>query len=127
MLGYRLMPGVFGSSGKRSDPLGVVSVVTGIAAALAGAVLWIYRVSPDSQILGRYSAEVASGGPLAEQLTALAGVLGLMAVLSSIMTSSSGEGGGSYFIGLVLGLAGLSYPVLSWLNVLSGPLRPDIL
>jgi hypothetical protein len=50
-----------------------------------------------------------------------------MAVLSSIMTSSSGEGGGSYFIGLVLGLAGLSYPVLSWLNVLSGPLRPDIL
>jgi len=121
------MPGVFRSSGKRSNPLGIVSVVTGIAAALAGGVLWIYRVAPDSQILGKYSAEVASGGPLARQLTALAAVLGLMAVLSSIMTSSSGEGGGSYFIGLVLGLAGLSYPVLSWLNVLSGPLRPDIL
>ena len=121
------MAGVFGSSGRRSNPLGVVSVVSGLAASLASAVLWIYRVAPGSQILGRYSAEVAAGGQLAEQLTALAAVLGLMAVLSSIMTSSSGEGGGSYFMGLVLGLAGLSYPLLTWLDIASGPLRPHIL
>jgi hypothetical protein len=101
--------------------------VAGRAAALACAVLWIYRIHPGSQILGQYSAEVAAGGQLAEQLTALAAVLGLMAVLASIMTSSSGEGGGSYFMGLVLGLAGLSYPLLTWLNVISGPLRPSIL
>ena len=50
-----------------------------------------------------------------------------MAVLASIMTSSSGEGGGSYFMGLVLGLAGLSYPLLTWLDIVSGPLRPHIL
>jgi hypothetical protein len=121
------MAGVFGSSGKRSNPLGVVSVVAGIASALASAVLWIYRVEPGSRILGQYSAEVAAGGQLAEQLIALAAVLGLMAVLASIMTSSSGEGGGSYFVGLVFGLAGLSYPLLTWLDVISGPLRPDIL
>lgn len=121
------MAGVFGSSGKRSNPLGVVSVVSGLAAALASAVLWIYRVQPGSQILGRYSSEVAAGGQLAEQLVALAAVLGLMAVLASIMTSSSGEGGGSYFMGLVLGLAGLSYPLLTWLDIMSGPLRPHIL
>jgi len=120
------MAGVFRSSGKRSNPLGVVSVVSGLAAALASVVLWIYRIEPGSRILGQYSTEMA-GGQLAEQLTALAAVLGLMAVLASIMTSSSGEGGGSYFMGLVLGLAGLSYPVLTWLNVISGPLRPDIL
>jgi hypothetical protein len=106
--------------------MGVVSVLAGAAAALASAVLWIYRVEPGSQILGQYSAEVAAGGQLAEQLTALAAVLGLMAVLGSILTSSSGEGGGSYFIGLVLGLGGLSYPVLTWLDVISGPLRPAI-
>lgn len=121
------MAGVFRSSGKRSNPLGVVSVGAGLVAALASAVLWIYRVEPGSRILGQYSAEVAAGGQLAEQLTALAAVLGLMAVLASIMTSSSGEGGGSYFIGLILGLVGLSYPLLSWLDVLSGPLRPDFL
>ena len=121
------MTGVFGSSGRRSDPLGLVSVVSGLVAALASAVLWIYRVQPDSKILGQYSAEVAAGGQLADQLVALAAVLGLMAVLSSIMTSSKGEGGGSYFMGLVLGLVGLSYPLLDWLNLLSGPLRPSIL
>ena len=107
--------------------MGFVAVVSGLAAALASAVLWIYRVEPGSRILGQFSAEVAAGGQLAEQLTALAAVLGLMAVLGSIMTSSSGEGGGSYFIGLVLGLAGLSYPLLTWLNIISGPLRPHFL
>jgi drug/metabolite transporter (DMT)-like permease len=98
--------------------------VTGIAAALASAVLWIYHVHPQSRLLGRYSAEVAGGGQLAEQLTALAAVLGLMAILSSIATSS---GGGGYFLGLVLGLVGLSYPLLTWLDVVSGPLRPGFL
>ena len=118
---------VFGSSGRHANPMGIVSIVTGLAGALASAVLWIYRIEPDSQILGQYSAQVAYGGQLAEQLTALAAVLGLMAVLSSIMTSTGGEGGGGYFIGLILGLVGLSYPLLTWLNILSGPLQPGFL
>ena len=121
------MTGVFGSSGKRSNPMGAVSIVTGLAGALAGAILWIYRIQPDSQILGKYASQVAHGGPLAGQLAALAAVLGLMAVLSSIMTSSAGEGGGAYFIGLILGLAALSYPLLTWLNIVSGPLKPGFL
>jgi hypothetical protein len=107
--------------------MGVVSIASGLAAALASAVLWIYQIEPGSRILGQYSAEVAAGGQLAEQLTALAAVLGVMAILGSIMTSSSGIGGGGYFIGLVLGLVGVSYPLLSWLDVISGPLRPDLL
>ena len=118
---------VFGSSGRHANPMGIVSIVTGLAGALASAVLWIYRIEPNSQILGQYSSQVAHGGQLAEQLAALAAVLGLMAVLSSIMTSSSGEGGGGYFIGLILGLVGLSYPLLTWLDILSGPLRPGVL
>jgi hypothetical protein len=121
------MTGVFGSSGKRSNPMGAVSIVTGLAGALAGAILWIYRIQPDSQILGKYASQVAHGGPLAGQLAALAAVLGLMAVLSSIMTSSAGEGGGAYFIGLILGLVALSYPLLTWLNIVSGPLKPGFL
>jgi hypothetical protein len=118
------MAGLFGR--QRSNPLGVVSIVTGVGGALTSAVLWIYEVHPSSQILGQYSGELASGAALHEQLTALAAVLGLMAILSSIMTSSSGEGGGGYFLGLVFGLAALSYPLLTWLNVISGPLRPDV-
>ena len=121
------MAGVFGSSGRHSNPLGVLSVITGIGAAACSFVLWIYQVAPDSRLLGQYSAEVASGGQLWEQLMALAAVLGLMAVIGSIMTSSSGEGGGGYFLGLVLGLIGLSYPLLTWLDVISGPLRSSFL
>jgi len=121
------MTGVFGSSGRHSNPLGIVSIVTGLAGALASAILWIYRIQPESQILGKYASQVAHGGPLAGQLAALAAVLGLMAVLSSIMTSSAGEGGGGYFIGLVLGLVALSYPLLTWLNIISGPLKPGFL
>jgi hypothetical protein len=121
------MRSMLGTSGSRSNPLGALSIVTGLAAALASAVLWIYRVHPESLLLGRYSAEVAGGGQLAQQLTALAAVLGLMAILTSIMTSSGGQGGGGYFIGLVLGLVGLSYPLLIWLNVFTGPLRPGFL
>ncbi|MBA3738444.1 MAG: hypothetical protein H0W97_07730 [Actinobacteria bacterium] len=32
-----------------------------------------------------------------------------------------------YFIGLILGLVGLSYPLLTWLNILSGLLQPGFL
>ncbi|HEV2952278.1 MAG TPA: hypothetical protein VGZ51_09245 [Actinomycetota bacterium] len=116
----------FGRAG-RSDPIALVSIVAGVAAALASAVLWIYRFAPESRILGKYSADVAGGGPLADQLAALAAVLGLMAILASIMTSTKGQGGGGSFIGLVLGIVGLSYPLLTWLNIVSGPLRPTFL
>jgi hypothetical protein len=126
MYGWRLMA-IFGSSGRHSNPIGVISVITGIGGALTSAVLWIYEIEPGSQILGSYSSEVASGGLLAEQLVAMAAILGLMAVIGSMMTSSSGEGGGGYFIGLVLGLFALSYPVLTWLDIVSGPLRGGFL
>lgn len=118
---------LFGSSGRRANPIGIVSLLTGVTGALTSAVLWIYQIEPSSQILGKYSAQVAAGGLIAEQLTSLAAVLGLMAVISSMMASSGWEGGGGYFIGLVLGIVALSYPVLTWLNVVSGPLQPGFL
>ena len=118
---------VFGSSGKRSNPIGLISIVTGIAGALTTAVVWIYQIEPSSRIMGSYSSELAGGGMLSSQLTALAAVLGVMAVLSSMMSSSGGEGGGGYFVGLVLGLFALSYPVLTWLDIVSGPLKPGFL
>jgi hypothetical protein len=112
---------------RRTNPIGIVSIVTGIAGALCSAILWIYQIEPSSQILGTYSAQLAAGGMLAGQLTSLAAVLGLMAVITSMMASSGWEGGGGYFIGLILGIVGLSYPLLSWLNVVSAPLKPGFL
>jgi hypothetical protein len=121
-----LMSKVFGSSGKRSNPAGVVSILAGTAGALGSAVLWIYRVHPESTLLGSYSTDLASGGTLSHQLVILSAVLGVMAILGSIAASTGGSGGG-YFVGLVLGLVALSYPVLTWLNIVSSPLRHTIL
>lgn len=88
---------LFGRSGRHTNPIGVVSILTGVAGALASAILWVYEVEPASRILGRYSAELAAGGLLSEQLASLAAVLGLMAVITSIMASSGWEGGGGLF------------------------------
>jgi hypothetical protein len=118
---------LFGSSGRHANPIGVVSIVTGLGGSLASAVLWIYQIDPGSRIMGKYSAELAAGGMLSEQLASLAAVLGLMAIITSMMASSGWEGGGGYFIGLVLGIVALSYPVLTWLNLVSGPLQPGFL
>jgi len=121
------MSKLFGSSGRRTNPIGVISILTGLGGALASAVLWIYQIEPGSRIMGKYSAELAAGGMLSEQLTSLAAVLGLMAIISSMMASSGWEGGGGYFIGLILGIVALSYPVLTWLNIVSGPFTPGFL
>jgi hypothetical protein len=49
-----------------------------------------------------------------------------MAVISGILSSLGGRGGAAVVLALVLGVVALSYPVLSWLNVVSGPLRPQL-
>lgn len=128
MYGYDLMSSkIFGSSGRRSNPLGVIAIITGLGGALGSGVLWVYRLNPDSTILGKYSAELGHGGVLAGQIAMLAAILGLMAVIGSVMSTTGGEGAGGYFLGLVLGLVALSYPVLTWLNVVSGSMRPGFL
>ena len=120
------MSGIFSSSGRHGDPLGVVAAVVGIGGAASSALLWVYQINPDSTILGKYSAQMASGGRLSSQLVLLAAVLGVMAVISGILSSLGGRAGGAVILALVLGVVALSYPVLSWLNVVTGPLRPSL-
>jgi hypothetical protein len=121
------MAKLFGSSGSHANPIGVMAIVTGLAGGLASAVLWVYRLNPDSTILGKYSAQMAHGGILVGQLSTLAALLGLMAIIGAVMSTSGGQGAGGYFIGFVLGLFALSYPVLTWLNVVSGNFEPGFL
>ena len=118
---------VFGSSGHRSNPAGVIGLVAGLGGALAAGVLWVYKLNPDSTIMGKYSAEIAHGGVLAGQLSVLAAVLGVMAIIGAMLASTGGEGASAYFIGLVLGIAALTYPILTWLHVVSGNFEPGFL
>ena len=121
------MAKLFGSSGSHANPIGLVAIVTGLGGALASAVLWIYRLNPNSTILGKYSAEMAHGGLLASQLATVAALLGVMAIIGAVMATTGGEGAGGYFIGLVFGVVALSYPVLTWLHVVSTNFEPGFL
>ncbi|MDP9299231.1 MAG: hypothetical protein M3O98_11305, partial [Actinomycetota bacterium] len=62
------MGGIFGSSGRHGDPLGVIAALVGVAGAACSALMWIYQINPDSTFLGSYSAQMTNGGRLGSQL-----------------------------------------------------------
>ncbi len=118
--------GVLGSTGRRADPLSAIAIVTGVAGAVCSGILWIYQVNPGTRLLGeRYSAQIAGGGPLASQLQLLALMLGTVAIVAAIFSAFTGGGGAAF--GIVFGVIALSYPVLTYLNVVSSPLRNSVL
>ena len=82
------MAGIFGSSGRHRDPLGVIAALVGIGGAACSALLWVYQINPDSTVLGSYSAQMTNGGRLGSQLVLLAAVLGVMAVIAGAMTGA---------------------------------------
>jgi len=122
------MSGIYGSSGKTSNPAGTVGVLVGVIGAAFSVILWFYHFNPSSTLLGSYSQELASGGQLADQLRLLALVLGAIAVVLGIVAGLGGRGGGSTAVfAILMGVVALSYPVLTAVNMISryapNPLR----
>lgn len=111
--------GIFESSGKTSNPLGGTGVLVGLLGAGCSVVLWIYRFQPDSTLLGKYAPQMAVGGPLADQLRLLAAFLGVMAVIAGIVGGMGGRGSATTIGSLLLGIASLTYPVLTYLNLVT--------
>lgn len=109
---------MFGSSGKTSNPLGVVGAVVGAIGAGFSILLWLYQFNPDSTILGAYSAQMVHGGQLAGQLGTLAIVFGGLAVVLGIIGGLGGRGAGSTVLSIILGIVALSYPVLNALHLI---------
>jgi hypothetical protein len=112
------MAGIFGSSGRTANPLGRLGVIVGILGAAASVILWIHHFSPDTTMLGTYSQQIVSG-QMGDQLQLLAMLLGAMAVVAGIAGGLGGKGSTSTVAALLLGIAALSYPVLSYLNIMS--------
>jgi hypothetical protein len=111
------MAGIFGSSGRTANPVGSLGIVIGLAGALLSGALWLVHFQPETAVLGHYGAQIATGGALADQIRLLATMLGVMAVLFGIIGGLGGRGSGSTVASLVFGIAALSYPVLTGLNV----------
>lgn len=110
------MSKIYGSSGRQSDPLSNMGAFVGVVAAAIAGVLWFFHMQPESQLFGEYSGRIADGD-LHEQLRILSAVLGTMGVIAGIGGSLGGRGRGSSVAALVLGVFGLSYWVLTTLNV----------
>jgi hypothetical protein len=111
------MAGVFGSSGKTANPLGTIGVLVGVIGAAFSVILWYHHFVPATTLLGSYSAQIAIGGQVADQLRILASVFGLMAVIAGIAGGMGGRGSGATVAALLLGIVALSYPVLTYLRV----------
>ena len=108
---------MFGSSGKTSNPMGTVGTLVGVLGAAFSTILWIYQFNPDSSLLGTYSIQITNGGPMASQLSTLALVFGLIAVVLGIAGGLGGRGTGSTIASILLGVVALSYPVLNALHL----------
>ena len=111
--------GIYGSSGKTSNPMGGLGVFIGLLAAGCSAVLWVHYFDPTTTMFGDVSLRIASGD-LESQLTILAGTFGLMAVIGGIAGGLGGRGSGTTVASLLLGIVGLSYPVLHWIQGTTG-------
>jgi len=107
---------VFGSSGQTSNPFGTVGVLTGLIGAVFSVLLWIHFYQPDTTILGTYSPQIQNG-QLGDQMSMLAAVFGVMAILSGIGGGLGGKGSSTTVASLLLGIVGVSFPVLTALNI----------
>lgn len=111
------------TASHRGNLLGVIALLSGVAGAVTTAVLWFYQGRPQAPVLGRYGVEIANGGPLREDLILLAVLLGTVAVVGAILSSMGGPATGSSLASMCLGAFALTYPVMTWLNLVSAPLR----
>ena len=109
---------MFGSSGKASNPLGTVGALVGAIGAGFSVILWIYRFSPDSTILGKYAVQMGPAGTLPGQLGTLALIFGGMAIVLGIIGGLGGRGGASTIASILFGIVGVSYPILNGLNLI---------
>ena len=120
------MAGIYKSSGKHVNPAAGLSILTGAAGAACSLLLWLYEYRPETPFFGTWGRQIAANGLLAEQLRVLAVTLGGIGILSAVLASFGGRGRWTTATGVTLGAIGLSYPVLSYLNVVTSSLGPQI-
>jgi hypothetical protein len=114
----------FRSHPRTSDPLAVIAVVTGTVGALCSGVLWLYQFHPESSLLGSYSYEIARGGPLRTNILNLALILGVAAIVASLLGLLGTRRVRNVVTGgLLLGAFALSYPVCAMLDLVNVPLK----
>jgi hypothetical protein len=114
--------GIYQSSGRTRNPLGVVSVLFGGVGAAASLILWAYQYAPHSSLVSSVAAKLGPGFALGDGLVTIGLVCGALAIALAIAGALGGRLRGSAAIAMVLGVIAISYPLLSKLQVVARPL-----
>src|SRR5262245_15560033 len=115
--------GIYQSSGQARDPLGIVALGVGVVAAASAVVMWAYQANPNGTLVRSVSANLGAGALLGDRLVMVALVSGALAVGLGVIASLGGRARGTAVAALVLGAIGLSYPILTSLDVIRRPLE----
>jgi hypothetical protein len=115
--------GIYQSSGQARDPLGIVALGVGVVAAGCAVVMWAYQADPSGALVRSVSSHLGSGALVGDRLELIALVGGALAVGLGVIASLGGRARGTAVAALVLGAIGLSYPILSSLDLISRPLE----
>jgi hypothetical protein len=114
--------GIYQSSGRTANPLGVVSVLVGAVGAFASIVMWAYQYDPRGAFVRSIAAKLGPGVALGDGLVTVGLVCGAAAVAMAVAGSFGGRMRGSAVVAIVLGVVALTYPVLSKLEIVTRPL-----
>lgn len=110
---------------RMADPLGLIATLAGLVGAGSSFVLWLYQSNPRNPLIGSYAYEVTHGGPLRDNLIALALAMGILTIAASLLdVLGSARIRSQVPYGLILGLLALSYPLSAMLHVVQVPLKP---
>jgi hypothetical protein len=120
------MAGIYKSSGKHVNPAAGLSIITGAVGAACSLVLWLFAYRPETTFFGAWGREIVAGGLLSEQLRVLAVTLGGIAILAAVLASFGGRGRWTTATGVTLGVIALSFPILSYLNVVTKSIGPPL-
>jgi hypothetical protein len=115
--------GIYDSSGQTRDPLGIVALGVGAIAAGCAIVMWAYQADPNSALVRSVSERLGAGALLGDRLVTVSLVAGALAVGLGVIASIGGRAKGTAVAALVLGAIGLSYPVLTSLDLIRRPLE----
>jgi hypothetical protein len=114
--------GIYQSSGRTRNPLGVLSVVVGMLGAGASVILWAYQYDPGGALVRSVASKLGPGFVLGDTLVLFAVIFGTIAVVSAIALSVGGSTRATSVVAIVLGVIALSYPMLQWFKVFTRPL-----
>ena len=118
--------GIFQSSGRHQNPAIGLAIFAGAVGAGFSLVLWLFAYRPETALFGEAGREIAAKGVMHDNLQLLAALFGVIAILASITASLGGRGRWTTATGLGLGVIAVSYPVLTWLNVVTGHIGSPI-